>query len=192
MSNQCKSKELSLCHKLKFSNPYKCFFSRRYKAKSNYPFCCSIKSLQRYRKYTIYNIQYTINRIQYKMSNIQYTTYNIQYTIYNIQYTMFNWVLEICINSAMLNYKRVESNFLITISVQPNILDLQGVPRNMTIARRLESRLWYLNLFVTFSLLSTLTCMILETMSHNSPSLGISKKWSAFFVPSILPEIWRI
>ena len=41
---------------------------------------------------------------------------------------------------------------------------LQGVPRNMTIARRLESGLWYLNLFVTFSLLSTLTCMILETI----------------------------
>ena len=41
---------------------------------------------------------------------------------------------------------------------------LQGVPRNMTIARRLESRLWYLNLFVKFSLLSTLTCMILETI----------------------------
>ena len=42
---------------------------------------------------------------------------------------------------------------------------VQGVPRNMTIARRLESRLWYLNLFVTFSILSTLTCMILETIS---------------------------
>ena len=41
---------------------------------------------------------------------------------------------------------------------------LQGVPRNMIIARRLESRLSYLNLFVTFSLLSTLTCMILETI----------------------------
>jgi len=44
------------------------------------------------------------------------------------------------------------------------ITDIQGVPRNMTIARRLESRLWYLNLFVSFSLLSTLTCMILETI----------------------------
>ena len=41
---------------------------------------------------------------------------------------------------------------------------IQGVPRNMTIGRRLESRLWYVNLFVTFSLLSTLTCMILETI----------------------------
>jgi len=43
---------------------------------------------------------------------------------------------------------------------------LQGVPRNMTIARRLESqsRLRYMNLFVTFSLLSTLKCMILETI----------------------------
>ena len=40
--------------------------------------------------------------------------------------------------------------------------NIQGVPRNMTIGRRLETRLWYLNLFVTFSLLSTLTCMILE------------------------------
>ena len=64
---------------------------------------------------------------------------------------------------------------------------LQSVPRNMTIARRLESRLWYLNLFVTFSLLSTLTWM--KQLSHNSPSPGISKKWSAFFVLSILPEI---
>ena len=43
-------------------------------------------------------------------------------------------------------------------------LKVQGVPRNMTIGRRLESRLWYLNLFVTFSLLSTLTCMILDTI----------------------------
>ena len=43
-------------------------------------------------------------------------------------------------------------------------IEVQGVPRNMTIARRLESRLWYLNLFVTLSLLSTLTCMILETI----------------------------
>ena len=42
--------------------------------------------------------------------------------------------------------------------------NIQGVPRNMTIRRRLKSRLWYLNLFVTFSLLSTLTCMILETI----------------------------
>jgi len=41
-----------------------------------------------------------------------------------------------------------------------DICYIQGVPRNMTIARRLESRLWYLNLFVTFSLLSTLTCMM--------------------------------
>ena len=44
-----------------------------------------------------------------------------------------------------------------------HIFVLQDVPRNMTIGNRLESRLWYLNLFVTFSLLSTLTCMILET-----------------------------
>ena len=42
--------------------------------------------------------------------------------------------------------------------------NIQGVPRNMKIRRRLKSRLWYLNLFVTFSLLSTLTCMILETI----------------------------
>ena len=48
--------------------------------------------------------------------------------------------------------------------VKLNNFHIQGVPRNMTIARRLESRLWYLNLFVTFSLLSTLTCMILETI----------------------------
>jgi len=43
-------------------------------------------------------------------------------------------------------------------------MNLQGVPRNMTIARRPGSRLWYLNLFATFSLVSTLTCMILETI----------------------------
>ena len=50
---------------------------------------------------------------------------------------------------------------LISLKTRYNI---QGVPRNMTIGRRLESRLWYLNLFVTFSFLSTLTCMILETI----------------------------
>ena len=44
------------------------------------------------------------------------------------------------------------------------VRNIHGVPRNMTIGRRLESRLLYLNLFVTFSLLSTLTCMILETI----------------------------
>ena len=43
-------------------------------------------------------------------------------------------------------------------------INVQGVPRNMTIARRLESRLWYMNLFVTFILLTTVTCMILETI----------------------------
>ena len=43
-------------------------------------------------------------------------------------------------------------------------IHVQGVPRNMTIGRRLGSRLLYLNLFVTFSLQSTLTFMILETI----------------------------
>ena len=41
---------------------------------------------------------------------------------------------------------------------------IQGVPQNMSIARRLESRLWYMNLFVTFSLLYTLTCMVLKAI----------------------------
>jgi len=40
----------------------------------------------------------------------------------------------------------------------------------MTIARRLESRLWYLNLFVTFSLLSTLEIL------HISGNIGSKKK----------------
>ena len=49
------------------------------------------------------------------------------------------------------------------------LFKLQGVPWNMTIARRLESRLWYSNLFVTFSLLSTLTCIILEIIITKFP-----------------------
>ena len=40
---------------------------------------------------------------------------------------------------------------------------IQGVPRNMTVARRLESRLWSWNLFLTFSRQPTSTCMILKT-----------------------------
>ena len=55
--------------------------------------------------------------------------------------------------------KNIFSNYLMIMCLNY----IQGVPRNMTIARRLGSRHWYLNLFVTFSLLSTLTCMILET-----------------------------
>ena len=31
-----------------------------------------------------------------------------------------------------------------------NLIDIQGVPQNMTVARRLESRLKYLNLFATY------------------------------------------
>ena len=60
--------------------------------------------------------------------------------------------------------KYLNLKILIKHSVKIKDFYIQGVPRNMTIARRLESRLWYLNLFVTFSLLSTLTCMILETI----------------------------
>ena len=36
------------------------------------------------------------------------------------------------------------------------------------------------------------TCMILETITTNSPSSGISKMWSAFFVVAMLPEILKI
>ena len=49
----------------------------------------------------------------------------------------------------------------------------------MTIARRLESRLCYLNLFVTFSLLSTLTCMILETIIYHV-------SWDTLYVDKVL------
>ena len=59
---------------------------------------------------------------------------------------------------------RTSLNGNLTNPVKLVLYQIQGVPRNMTIARRLESRLWYLNLFVTLSLLSTLTCMILETI----------------------------
>ena len=59
---------------------------------------------------------------------------------------------------------RTSLNGNLTNPVELGLYQIQGVPRNMTIARRLESRLWYLNLFVTFSILSTLTCMILETI----------------------------
>ena len=55
-------------------------------------------------------------------------------------------------------------SFSVTLHYPLHPSQIQGVPRNMTIARRLESRPWYLNLFVTFSHLSTLTCMILETI----------------------------
>ena len=67
--------------------------------------------------------------------------------------------LRICLNSLLIQGEKSFSllEYFIT-------QDVQGVLRNMTIARRLESRLWYMNLFVTFSLLSTLTCMILETI----------------------------
>ena len=71
---------------------------------------------------------------------------------------------------AALAIKTMKPEVLI-IGVEPEnctsfstAMKVQGVPRNMTIARRLEGRLWYLNLFLTFSLLSTLTCMILETI----------------------------
>ena len=65
---------------------------------------------------------------------------------------------------------------------------IQGVPRNMTVAIRLESRLRSLNLLVTLSRQPTLTCMILETKTANSPSPGISKTWSAFFCFQYYPS----
>ena len=69
---------------------------------------------------------------------------------------------------------------------------LQGVPWNMIVARRFERYLWSPNLFETFSNQNSFTCMILETILKNSPWPGNPKMWSAFFVLSFLPEIWRI
>jgi hypothetical protein len=43
--------------------------------------------------------------------------------------------------------------------------DIQGVPRNMTLARRIESRLSTLKLLVTFSLQPSFTCMIPQTIT---------------------------
>ena len=54
--------------------------------------------------------------------------------------------------------------------------NIKGVPRNMTVASRIECRLRTLSLFVTFSRQPTFTCKILD----------ISKMWSAVFVQSIL------
>ena len=42
------------------------------------------------------------------------------------------------------------------------MFNIQGVPRNMSVARRLERRLFIFNVFVT-SRQPTFTCMILET-----------------------------
>ena len=55
--------------------------------------------------------------------------------------------------------------------------DMQGVPRNMTVARRLESRLGTYNLLMTFS---------------RQPILEKNNKCGLPFVLSILPEILRI
>ena len=46
-------------------------------------------------------------------------------------------------------------------------LYIQGVPRNMRVARRLKSRVKTLNLFVTLSRQPTFTFMILETINNN-------------------------
>jgi len=51
-------------------------------------------------------------------------------------------------------------------SLATAVLDskLQGVPRNMTLAGRIESRLLTFKLLVTFSLQPSFTCMIPETI----------------------------
>ena len=69
-------------------------------------------------------------------------------------------------NITLTNFSH-RPKFVIIVSHTPQDVKLPlGIYRvsHETIARRLESLLWYLNLFVTFSLLSTLTCMILETI----------------------------
>ena len=70
---------------------------------------------------------------------------------------------------ACLNFKHIICSTLYNISViihrrKLNIsFNIQrGVPRNMTVGRRHESRL-SLNLFMSFSRRPTLTCMVLET-----------------------------
>ena len=63
-------------------------------------------------------------------------------------------------------------------------VDIQGVPQNMTISRQIESRLWTINLFVSFSCKPTLTCK--DSWNNNDKSPGISK------LLTTLSETWRI
>ena len=91
------------------------------------------------------------------------------------------------------------AGFFLSITLQMGFFNvqfyhhLQGVPRNMTVARRIECRLWTLSLFVTFSRQPTLTCMILVTLTTK-----LSKEWHfqsvvcLFVQLSILPDILRI
>ena len=52
----------------------------------------------------------------------------------------------------------------------------------MIVARRLESRLRFGKLLVTFNLQPDLTClMFLKQQSQSYPSPGIYKMWSAFY-----------
>ena len=68
-------------------------------------------------------------------------------------------------------------------------LYIQGVPRNMTVARRLERRLCFLIQFAPFVFQLNFISTILEILITKNPGPGISKMWSAFFVLSILTEI---
>ena len=107
---------------------------------------------------------YTINHVAQEVFSLKVLSAQFQ-TVYHLNLCLIikknqknRWSLE---RTATVPFNAF--NFLKKESIAFSSQNIQGVPRNMTIARRLESRLWYLNLFVTFSLLFTLTCMILET-----------------------------
>ena len=61
---------------------------------------------------------------------------------------------------------------------------IQGVPLNMIVALRLQSRLWFLNLLVTFRRQPNLNIWFLN-INHAIHSLSITKMWSAFLMLSI-------
>ena len=76
----------------------------------------------------------------------------------------------------MENMKKLNKKYFITItlistkllnpiSLAVHTIWIQGVPRNMTLARRIESRLSTFKLLVTFSLHPSFTCMISETIT---------------------------
>ena len=68
--------------------------------------------------------------------------------------------------------------------------DIQGVPQNMTIARRLESCLWSWNLFLTFSRQPTSTCMIFKrTTTKFSSSWDFQNVVCLFFTVNITGDI---
>ena len=72
--------------------------------------------------------------------------------------------------------------------------DVQGVPRNMTVARVKTTWKSSLNFIFIFDIQSStyLDVWLLKQKLHNSHSAGVSKMWSAFFELSILPETLRI